>query len=343
MSRGVGSGLDLSKNKTDDAKCGRIAVSLPQGVAALPKAATGVKKSGGSSGRSLERLANWEEWRVKFSSATRREWSFWRTLSVALLSLFVVAGCASMPDPTDPEAVAEYAEINDPGEPTNRAIFEFNRGLDTVIVKPAAGMYRHIVPPPVRESIHNALNNLRSPVVFFNDILQGEFGRAGTTLMRFLINSTIGVLGLGDPATDFGFEYHNEDFGQTLATWGVGEGPYVMLPIFGPSNPRDAVGLAVDFLSDPLNWWATNTDREFISYSRSGTRAIDGRARNYDALDDLERSSLDFYAAIRSLYRQRRIDEVTNGKATAIMPAPGLSDEPAGPPRRRQDELSKTP
>jgi len=294
-----------------------------------------------SSGRSPERLANWEEWRVRFSSTPHREWSLFRALGVLILSLFVTAGCASMPDPTDAEAVAEFEEINDPGEPANRAVFEFNRGLDTVIVKPAAGMYRHIIPPPVREGIHNALNNLRSPVVFFNDILQGEFGRAGTTLMRFVINSTIGVLGLGDPATDFGFEYHNEDFGQTLATWGVDEGPYIMLPIFGPSNPRDAVGLVVDFISDPLNWWATNTDREFITYSRSGTRAVDGRARNYDVLEDLERSSLDFYAAIRSLYRQRRIDEISNGKSSAIMPAPGLSDEPILPgPRRSPDEIS---
>ena len=279
---------------------------------------------------------------MRFALTTRRESSLWHAFSVLILSLFLTVGCASMPDPTDPEEVKEFAEINDPAEPANRAVFEFNRGLDTVILKPAAGMYRHLVPPPVRESVHNALNNLRSPVVFFNDVLQGDFARAGTTLMRFVINSTVGILGLGDPATDMGFEYHNEDFGQTLATWGVEQGPYVMLPIFGPSNPRDAVGLVVDFISDPLNWWATNTDREFISYSRSGTRAVDERARNYDALADLERSSLDFYAAIRSLYRQRRVDEISNGKATAIMPAPGLSGEPAGPVRLRRDEVSQT-
>jgi len=262
-------------------------------------------------------------------------------LGALVLSIALTSGCATAPDPSDPEAVAEYRELNDPGEPLNRAVFAVNRALDTGVLKPAAGMYRDLIPPAVRTGVHNALNNLRSPVVFLNDVLQGEMDRAGTTLMRFVINTTLGLGGLGDPASDMGFPHHNEDFGQTLAVWGVDEGPYVMLPVFGPSNPRDAVGLVVDFLVDPFNWWAANTDRDALPYLRGATRAVDERARHYDTLEDLERSSLDFYATVRSLYRQRRANEIGNGTPTTIMPAPGTSEMPPAPPRSGTEEVSQ--
>lgn len=181
---------------------------------------------------------------------------------------------------------------------------------------------------------------MRTPVIFFNDVLQGELERAWITLLRFLINSTIGLAGLHDQAAVWGFEYHNEDFGQTLAVWGVPGGPYVMLPILGPSNPRDTVGLVVDFLVDPLNLWLTNTDREPFIFARTGLRAIDARARNYDSLEDLEKSSLDFYAAVRSLYRQRRADEISNGKASANMPAPGIGGSSENVAPDDKEELS---
>ena len=171
---------------------------------------------------------------------------------------------------------------------------------------------------------NDALDNLRAPVIFLNDVLQGELKRAATTLVRFIINSTLGLLGLNDIATDLGIKGHNEDFGQTLAVWGVPEGPYVMLPLFGPSNPRDAIGMVVDFLIDPFNIWAGNTDRDFAVFARSGTRAVDLRAIYMEALDELEKSSLDFYASIRSLYRQRRANEINNGEPSANMPAPGI-------------------
>lgn len=257
----------------------------------------------------------------------------WLVLRILVLSLGLVSGCATAPDPTDREAEVEYQQINDPGEPTNRAVFAVNQVLDKGVLKPAAGMYRDLVPPAVRTGVGNALNNLRSPVIFFNDVLQGEMRRAGVTFMRFVINTTIGIGGLGDPASDMGFPYHSEDFGQTLAAWGIGEGPFVMLPVFGPSNPRDAVGLVVDFLVDPINMWATNTDRDYIIYARGATRAVDERARNYDLLEDLERSSLDFYATIRSLYRQRRTDEIGNGAGAANMPGPGMTETSGPNPR----------
>lgn len=264
----------------------------------------------------------------------------WSVFGALALVLAVASGCATPPDPADREATSEFKQVNDPAEPTNRAVFAFNQVLDKGVLKPAAGMYRDLMPPAVRTGVHNALDNLRSPVVFLNDLLQGDMDRAGVTFMRFLINSTVGVGGLGDPASDWGYTYHNEDFGQTLAKWGVDEGPYVMLPVFGPSNPRDAVGLVVDFLVDPFNWLAANTGNDFAPYARGATRAVDERARNYDTLEDLERSSLDFYATIRSLYRQRRADEIGNGAPSTIRPAPGISQAPMPGPQRRAQEVS---
>jgi phospholipid-binding lipoprotein MlaA len=247
-----------------------------------------------------------------------------------------------MPDPSDKEAVAEFNEINDPGEPAMRAIFEVNLVLDKLLLKPAAEFYKGFMPPALQRGVHNFLNNLRTPIILLNDVLQGKFERAGTTLARFFVNSTIGVLGFSDQAAEMGMEFHNEDFGQTLAVWGADEGPYVMLPIFGPSNPRDAVGLAVDFLVDPINIWASNTDRDAVIWARSGTRAVDQRARNFDIIEDLEKSSLDFYATVRSLYRQRRKDEINDGKSSGNMPAPGLGENSPFPVTNDGSEVSRS-
>jgi phospholipid-binding lipoprotein MlaA len=261
--------------------------------------------------------------------------------TVCLMAVLALgAGCATPPDPKDADAVAEFKQTNDPAEPTNRAIFAFNRSFDVVILKPLASVYRE-TPQLFQDSVHNFLNNLRTPVILLNDILQGEFKRAGETLGRFVVNTTIGAGGVGDVAADLGLPYHNEDFGQTLAVWGMPEGPYVMLPIIGPSNPRDTVGLVADFFADPLNLWAANTDRDWIIYARTGMRTIDLRARNYDVLEDLERTSLDYYAAIRSLYRQRRADEIRNGRDVERRPGPGLSYDRGAPEAAENQNASK--
>lgn len=256
--------------------------------------------------------------------------------------LILTGGCATAPDPGDREAVAEFNEINDPGEPTNRTIFEINRGLDAGILKPLATLYRDFTPQFFQDRVNDVLDNLHAPVVFLNDVLQGEGKRAMATLTRFLINSTVGLLGLVDVATEAGIEGHDEDFGQTLAVWGVSEGPYVMLPIFGPSNPRDTIGLIVDFLTDPFNIWSANTDREYAIFARAGARAIDTRAIYMDPMDDLEESSVDFYATIRNLYRQRRADQIRNGESPTDLPAPGLSQSPTGPRPKDSKEVSRT-
>ena len=250
-------------------------------------------------------------------------------LGVALAVIGLVGGCATPPDPSDSEAAAEYREINDPAESLNRAIFSVNRGLDTMFLKPAADLYGGIMPPPGQEGVHNMLNNLRTPIILANDLLQGDMDRAGTTVMRFVINTTYGIGGFFDRVAELGHEYHGEDFGQTLAVWGVEEGPYLMLPIIGPSNPRDGIGFLVDIVMDPFFWWSYNTDTGDVAAGiKTGANVVDFRTRNYDALEDLEKSSLDFYAAVRSLYRQRREAEISNGDPS-LTPTPGFGALPS--------------
>jgi len=242
------------------------------------------------------------------------------------LTAFSLGACATPPDASDPEAVAEFKQINDPAEPTMRAIFAFNRALDTAVLKPVAAAYKDEVPQKGRLGIHNFLNNLRTPIIIFNDVAQGDFKQALRTLMRFLVNTTVGILGLNDTAAEVGMPYRNEDFGQTLAVWNVPEGPYIMLPVLGSSNPRDAIGRVVDFIIDPLNIWAGNVGNNWALPARKASDAVDSRARNYDTIADLEKSSLDFYATVRSLYRQRRSDEINNGKVNPAISVPGIGE-----------------
>ena len=229
----------------------------------------------------------------------------------------ILAGCASQPQAVD--------EVNDPLEALNRSVFAFNELLDVWFLRPAATLYRGFLPPPVQDGIHNMLSNLSTPIVLLNDILQGEGERAMTTASRFAINSTVGVLGFGDPATEMGYKKHSEDFGQTLATWGAGEGPYIVLPVFGPSNPRDIAGRVVDYFADPINMWANNTDRDGVPIARGLITAVDTRAYYYDAIEDVRKNSLDPYASMRSFYRQRRAAEISNSDAPQANPAPNLS------------------
>jgi phospholipid-binding lipoprotein MlaA len=251
------------------------------------------------------------------------------------LSIAAVAACATAPASSDKEAYAEYKALNDPLEPLNRVVFDFNQALDAMIFRPWADFYRLLLPPPFREGVHNMLTNLRSPVILANDLLQGEWNRAGITTGRFLINSTVGVGGIGDPASSFGLSYHNEDFGQTLAVWGLAEGPYLVLPALGPSNPRDALGLAVDSaVLDPigvLNTLGGPSWLRTLSWVRLGVTALDARAANVEELDDLKKSSLDFYAAMRSLYRQYRTSEIYQGKPPPTTEGPSLEEFPAVP------------
>lgn len=236
----------------------------------------------------------------------------WKTLAaVALLSTGLLAGCAT--PPADPQARADFDAVNDPLEPVNRALFEFHQVLDHFVLKPVAFAYSMLIPQPMQTGIRSALINLRTPVILANDLLQGETVRAGDTLQRFAINSTVGVLGFYDAADKwFGIAPHTEDFGQTLAVWGTDEGPYLFIPILGPSNPRDLGGFVVDSAADPLNWYLNNTDRDGWIIARTALTGVDARAQLLETLDNLEKTSLDYYVTLRTVYRQRRADEIAN-------------------------------
>ena len=232
-------------------------------------------------------------------------------LAVVLLAVST-AGCAT----SDPAALAQ----NDPYEPMNRSITKINTSVDNAVAKPVAKFYNHAVPGFARDGVHNFLTNLAKPVTLANDVFQGEGGRAWETLTRFTVNSTLGVGGLFDVATRAGIPEHSEDFGQTLGTWGVGEGPYLVIPFMGPDPPRDLSGDVVDIFLDPLTYISFHGSDTW-SAVRAGVSVLDLRARNVETVDQIERTSIDFYATTRSLYRQYRNSEIRNG-------APDPQDSP---------------
>ena len=216
--------------------------------------------------------------------------------------------------------------VNDPLESMNRPIFEFNEVLQDVLLRPIAKFYNVNVNLMVRQGISDFLDNLSSPVIFANDLLQGEFERALTTFGRAFINTTIGIVGFADVASELGLERHDEDFGQTLAVYGMGEGFYLVLPIFGPSSPRDAVGkFVIDPYLDPLGLWLGNTDRQNIEYTLAGAEGLDEYAGIVDELNQVKKTSVDYYAAVRSLYRQKRKTEINNSSIFELPPIPDLS------------------
>ena len=247
-------------------------------------------------------------------------------VAAAAIAVGVMAGCATPPE-GDAEAKAAFAEANDPLEPLNRYFFELNLFIDTVMLEPVATAYADVVPDPGRDIVRSFFDNLKSPVILANDLLQGDIDRASVTAGRFVANSTIGLAGLFDVAAHLGWEKHDEDFGQTLGVWGVAEGPYLVLPVLGPSPPRDTVGVVVDYFFDPLSYYARNTDRSWIPYVRRGVRVVDFRAENLEAFDDIERTAIDLYATVRSLYRQRRSNDIRNGEPGPLVPVPQITNE----------------
>lgn len=255
-----------------------------------------------------------------------------KSLLAAMLSVFLLVGCASDGDfqgdqfAQSEDGFSDVDEDVDPLEGLNRFSFAFNQLLDTFVYRPLAATYRVLLPQFMRDSIRSFLRNLNTPVILANDLLQGSFDRAGTTLARFAINTTAGVGGLYDAAEDFGYPYHDEDFGQTLGVWGVGPNPYLVNPILGPSTLRDTVGLIVDSFFDPLGYVLDDE----VLLARAFVKGIDFRSRNIESIEDLQRDAVDFYARLRSVYLQRRVDEINNGEIDENLPAPGLTmDDPA--------------
>jgi phospholipid-binding lipoprotein MlaA len=236
-----------------------------------------------------------------------------RPLRLGLSDLFVfsaliVCGCASHPDTAQQAATTYEEDFNDPLEDANRKIFAFNQFVDRNAIVPAAKAYRAALPDPVRDSVRDFLNNLREPLIFVNDTLQGEFGSAAKTVGRFVVNSTIGMGGVVDVAGRWGIPHHDEDLGLTLGVWGIPEGPYLVVPVLGPSTPRDLGGQVAEGFGDPWNLLVTGNPWTlyWIPFVRGAVSGIDQRSRYIETLADIERTSLDYYATIRSLYRQRR-------------------------------------
>jgi phospholipid-binding lipoprotein MlaA len=240
----------------------------------------------------------------------------------ALVPLLAVSACAT--PPTDPASRAQFDANNDPLEPMNRQIFAFDMFVDQWVIKPVSQVYHNVVPDPGKDAVRNFLGNLHEPVIFANDLLQTEFKRAGWTAERFALNSTVGVGGVFDVATRWGIEKQSGDFGQTLAHYGVPEMIYLVLPILGPSNPRDVVGMVADGYADPFSYLAYDYGADVATYSRWGAEGIDQREQNLSNLDELQKNAIDLYAEIRSLYRQHRAAELRHGEAA---PASNEMDE----------------
>jgi phospholipid-binding lipoprotein MlaA len=248
----------------------------------------------------------------------------------ALLLAAVLGGCAT--PPTDPADRAVWEQNNDPLEPINRKIFAVNMALDHAVFRPVAKAYVVVVPDDGRAAVHHLLDNLKEPTVFFDNLLQGEVKRAGITLGRFLINSTVGFGGIVDVATMTGIERQPADFGQTLYVWGIKSGPYLILPVFGPSNARDAIGQGVDSYADPFTVWANDHGITELTTARLIAGGLDDRAQVLDILDDLEKNSVDFYAQLRSMAQQNREAELRHGKAPAQTPSLYSDPAPAATP-----------
>ena len=216
-------------------------------------------------------------------------------------------------------------DVNDPLESVNRVIFGFNEVVHENLLGPVADAYNDNVPQPVRTGVSNFLTNLSSPVTMANNLLQGNITGALDVLARLLVNSTVGIAGIADVVGEVDGDAASEDFGQTLGVWGMGEGFYLVLPIFGPSNPRDLVGkFFVDPYFNPFGMWLGNTERDTVSYVETGVSGVDEFSGVVDELRQIRKTSVDYYAAIRSLYRQKRRSDISNGQDLDLPPIPNL-------------------
>ena len=241
----------------------------------------------------------------------------YRILRIFIISLFIATSSFAGSDGQNELSKESNGQVKDCFEGINRGIFAFNQVLDNIIVEPLAKGYRYL-PSPIRTGTSNAISNLTLVVTIPNNILQGDFGLAGKNTGRFIVNSTIGVLGLFDPAKKIGLNnYEKEDWGQTLATWGAGEGCYLVLPILGPSTVRDTVGSLASYMSGDA-WYniTVRNDTHYVSdfdyYASVATNGIDFRAKNIESFRNLEKNSLDFYASVKSLYLQDRRKRIAN-------------------------------
>jgi phospholipid-binding lipoprotein MlaA len=250
---------------------------------------------------------------MKFGARTRV------TIGAALLACAVGGASARAAEPGSADAVAgehpaaEGRAVHDPWVTMNRGIFAFNETLDRYLIEPVATGWDFVVPHQVQRGLANFFANIATPRRVANDLLQGKLSKAGDDLGRFAINTTFGMAGLFDPAGDEGLASGDEDFGQTLGVWGAPAGPYLVLPFFGPSSPRDAAGLAVDTTLAPEFYFAP----WYVSYPTAGVRVINARSLVLETVRAERESAFDFYSAVRSAYVQYRINQVRDRAAEA--------------------------
>ncbi len=240
-----------------------------------------------------------------------------KLLKIFIISIFLTSSSYAGSDGQNELSKNKNGEVKDCFEGLNRGIFAFNQLLDNIVVEPIAKGYRYL-PSPIRAGTNNAINNLSLMVTIPNNILQGEFNLAGKNTGRFIVNSTIGILGIFDPASKIGLnDYEKEDWGQTLGSWGVGEGCYIVLPILGPSTMRDTIGSLASYMGGDA-WYnvTVRNDTHYFSdfdyYASVATNGIDFRAKNIESFQNLEENSLDFYASVKSLYLQDRRKKISN-------------------------------
>ncbi len=249
-------------------------------------------------------------------------------LFFSLISYNVIASDADQVNTNseDFETTTIEDEIYDPFETVNRAIFSFNNIADRIVLEPIAKGYKKL-PSPLQSGINNFLSNLRAPLVVVNQLLQGQSENAIQSSGRFFVNSTVGVFGLIDVAEKIGLEEKEEDYGQTLATWGVGDGFYIVLPLFGPSNLRDTSGMVLTMLTDPINAYAASEGEAWLVPMRTAVNAVDTRSQIIDEVNALRDNSVDYYAAVRSSYYQNRKAAINNVDDSELTPLPLISIE----------------
>ena len=237
-----------------------------------------------------------------------------------LFTFLLVSNANAGSDGENSLSKKDPSQVKDCFETVNRATFKFNQVLDGVVFEPVSRVYR-VLPSPIRTGTSNVLDNLSNLVTIPNNILQGDFKKAGENTGRLVVNTTLGILGIFDVAKMVGLtEYEKEDYGQSLGTWGVGEGCYLVLPVLGPSTVRDTAGSVVNLLGGDAWYNVTiKNDTEHFQerdyYITRASSGIDFRAKNIDSLDNLEKNSMDFYASVRSLYLQDRQKKISNSKS----------------------------
>ena len=240
-----------------------------------------------------------------------------RIFKVIVLSLFIATSSMAGSDGQNELSKNTNGEVKDCFETVNRGIFAFNQAIDGLIFEPLAKGYLHL-PSPIRTGTSNFVGNLSTLLTIPNNVLQGDLGIAGKNTLRFIVNSTVGIIGIFDPASAIGLNsYEKEDYGQTLGKWGVGEGCYVVLPVLGPSTARDAIGSLGNYMGGDA-WYnvTVRNDTRYFSdfdyYASKGAGGVDFRAKNFDDINNLEENSIDFYASVKSLYLQDRRKRILN-------------------------------